>query len=83
MSERPPPDPRPPPPSMPPPPPPSQNSGCGTAVLILFGLILLLPGLCTIMITNGHVEKGGQVTVVTFAIGFVGFIVIALGLRRL
>jgi hypothetical protein len=82
MSERPPPDPRP-PPSAPRPPPPVRNSGCATAALVVFGLILLLPGLCTIMITNGHVAEGGLITVITFAVGFVGLIVIVLGLRRI
>jgi hypothetical protein len=63
--------------------PPSQKSGCGTAVLVLFGLILLLPGLCTIIVSNGHLSQFSPVTEITFAIGFVGLIVIALGLRRL
>ena len=80
MSERPPPDPRPP---SAPRPPPVQKSGCATAALVLFGLILLLPGLCTIIVSNGHVEEGGLVTVITFAIGFVGLSVIVLGLRRI
>lgn len=83
MSERPPPDPRPPPrPNAPPPPPPSQ-SGCVTALLVVLGLALLLPGLCTILVSNGQVEKLGAITAITFAIGFVGLIVIVLGLRRL
>jgi hypothetical protein len=61
----------------------SQNSGCVTALLVVFGLILLLPGLCTIIVSNGQVDKLGAITSTTFAIGFVGLIVIVLAVRRL
>ena len=84
MSERPPPDPRPPPPSAPPPPPPVQNSGCLTAFLVLAGLVLLLPGLCTLVLFNGHIGDPSvlSITQITFGIGFVGLILILLALVR-
>ena len=37
-------------PEAPPPPPPrQQRSGCATAVMVIFGVVLLLPGLCAIL----------------------------------
>lgn len=59
------------------------RSGCATAALVVFGLILLLPGLCTIIVSNGQLAKFSPITEITFTIGFVGLIVIVLGLRRL
>jgi len=37
-------------PQSPPPPPPQQRNGCLTAVLILVGIVLLLPGICGVII---------------------------------
>ena len=37
-------------PQSPPPPPPPQRNGCLTAVLILVGIVLLLPGICGVII---------------------------------
>src|SRR5262249_56955303 len=34
------------------PPPPTQRSGCVTALMILAGAILLLPGICALMIVG-------------------------------
>lgn len=58
MSEQP-PDIAPPPasPSIPPLPPPSSRSGCVTALLVLIGVVLLLPGLCVAILSGslaGH-----------------------------
>jgi hypothetical protein len=36
----------------PPPPPPAQRSGCLTALMILVGAILLLPGICGVIIVG-------------------------------
>jgi hypothetical protein len=41
----------PPNPQNPPPPPPSgTGSGCLSAIMVLFGIVLLLPGLCAILL---------------------------------
>jgi hypothetical protein len=61
------------------PPPPSQSSGCAAAVLVILGLILLLPGLCTLIISNGQISQVASIAVITFTIGFVGLILIVLG----
>jgi hypothetical protein len=36
----------------PPPPPPAQRNGCITALMILMGAILLLPGICGVIIVG-------------------------------
>lgn len=48
-------------PSVPPIPgpgtPPAQRSGCATAIMVLVGIVLLLPGLCVILLVSmvpGH-----------------------------
>lgn len=60
------PPPVPPAPPQPPthyvPPPPSQRSGCATAFMVLFGIVLLLPGLCALifgvtMIGEAHFDS--------------------------
>lgn len=82
MSERPPPGPPPPPrAARPPDPPPQERSGCLTALLVFVGIILLLPGLCTVIVSNGHVgdENIAPITKLTFGVGFCGLILILLG----
>jgi len=45
-------------PENPPPPPeirpqlPDVNSGCATATLVLLGIVLLLPGFCSVLLTG-------------------------------
>lgn len=39
----------PPPESYPPPSPPRQRNGCLTAIMVLAGVIMLLPGLCALL----------------------------------
>lgn len=36
----------------PPPPPPQQRNGCLTALMILVGIVLLLPGICGVIIAS-------------------------------
>jgi hypothetical protein len=36
----------------PPPPPPAQRNGCLTALMILVGAILLLPGICGVIVAG-------------------------------
>jgi hypothetical protein len=39
---------------------PSQpGGGCGTVLMVLFGLILLLPGACAILFGIGSLKTGG------------------------
>ncbi|MCA1400664.1 hypothetical protein [Bradyrhizobium sp. BRP56] len=55
------PPPIPPAPSEPPykyvPPPQSPRSGCATAFMVVFGLILLLPGLCALLFGFGVLSE--------------------------
>jgi hypothetical protein len=56
----------------PPPPPLQQRSGCATAVMVIFGIILLLPGLCALLF--GAVAISGR----SFPSDFLGFIVMGM-----
>jgi drug/metabolite transporter (DMT)-like permease len=44
------------PPAVPPPraPPPAQRHGCLTAIMVIFGIIMLLPGLCALIFGFGE-----------------------------
>jgi hypothetical protein len=55
-----------------------------TAFLVLAGLVLLLPGLCTFIITNGHIGEPNVIAIaeITFGIGFFGLILILLAVVR-
>ena len=88
MSDMPPPGPPPPPPIAPGPPPPPVRSGCVTAILIVIGIILLLPGLCALIfggmawsdhsfedVFNGFVTTG-------LVIGGLGILLIWYAIRR-
>ena len=51
------------PPGLPPVPPPPPRNGCLTAIMVIVGIILLLPGLCAIVfgvgsMTNSHFDSG-------------------------
>jgi hypothetical protein len=49
-------------PELPPPLPPQQRDGCLTALMIIIGIILLLPGLCSLVfIFSGLVKSAGDV----------------------
>ena len=59
MSESPPPES---PPALPPRQPSGEGSGCLTAILIVIGIILLLPGLCSlIFVFGGLIKSAGDV----------------------
>ena len=49
----------------PPPPPhpaaPPQRSGCLTALMVIFGIIMLLPGLCALLFGGASVVEGGRI----------------------
>ncbi|MDA9399963.1 hypothetical protein [Bradyrhizobium sp. CCBAU 45389] len=47
----------------PPPPPaaPTQRSGCLTALMVISGVILLLPGLCALLFGGASVIDGGKI----------------------
>ena len=71
-----------PPPAPPQPPPPAQRSGCLTALMVIAGLIMLLPGLCAIIfgvgsLTNSSVEPIVMVLVLLgLFVGFLGILLI-------
>ena len=44
----------------PPPPPPQERSGCLTALMIVIGIILLLPGLCSLFFIFGGLIKSAE-----------------------
>jgi hypothetical protein len=51
------------PPEIPPGPPPrprEESSGCLTAILIVIGIILLLPGLCSLIFVFGGLIKSAE-----------------------
>ena len=69
-----------PPPPVPPPqaepsyvpPPPPQRSGCATFIMVVFGVILLLPGLCALIFTVGSLQSSN------FDTGFLPFLILGL-----
>jgi hypothetical protein len=60
--------PAPPPPQLPPP----ERSGCLTAIMILIGIVLLLPGLCALVFGALSLSEPGS------ASGIVPFVVLGL-----
>jgi hypothetical protein len=67
------------------PPPPSQRSGCGVVALVLVGIVMLLPGLCSlIVIGNSGIGEGAVVWLwlIPFAIAAVGVFLIVLAIRE-
>jgi hypothetical protein len=81
----------PPPPAAPEPPPitgpiaaPPQRNGCLTAFLVLVGVLLLLPGVCTMAFMSG----GGSdptmslIALITFIVAVGGIALIVFALRR-
>jgi hypothetical protein len=65
------------PPPAPPPVPPPPRSGCLTALMVLMGVILLLPGLCTLAFFP---DQGIAVTI-SFIVISGGILLIWLALR--
>jgi hypothetical protein len=66
------------PPSPPPPPyeyrspPPQERSGCLTAIMVVIGIILLLPGLCSLILVFGGLVKNAEDLQFVLALGAVG-----------
>ncbi|MBV9459586.1 MAG: hypothetical protein JO141_18995 [Bradyrhizobium sp.] len=66
----------------PPPLPPPQRHGCLTAIMVVVGLIMLLPGLCAVIVgvgslTNSSLEPTVMVLVVLgLLVGFLGIMLI-------
>lgn len=48
------------PPGLPPRQPSQEGSGCLTAILIVIGIILLLPGLCSLIFVFGGLVKSAE-----------------------
>jgi hypothetical protein len=62
-------------------PPPAQRNGCLTALMIIAGLIMLLPGLCAIIFGVGSLTGSSMEPIVTVLVVlglFVGFLGIML-----
>ena len=70
------------PPPMPSPAPPAQRNGCLTAFMVLVGLILLLPGLCTMAFYSGGDPTMSVIALITFLVGLGGIALIAFALLR-
>jgi hypothetical protein len=79
------------PPPAPPEPPripasaaPPQRSGCLTAFMVLVGVILLLPGLCTMAFLGGNSSDPSMslIALVTFLVAAGGIALIVFALRR-
>ena len=70
MSDTPPvlPDGSPPAPPTPPPPLPPKRDGCLTAIMVLVGLVLLLPGLCAIIFGVGNLTSSRPDSMVTLLV---------------
>jgi hypothetical protein len=65
--------------------PPSQRNGCLTAFLVIAGLVLLLPGLCTIIVTSGHfdIDPGlRQIEELGLFAGLAGIVLIVVAVIR-
>ncbi|KJC61423.1 hypothetical protein UP10_07710 [Bradyrhizobium sp. LTSPM299] len=75
-----------PPPSLPPMLPP-QRGGCATAFMVLFGLILLLPGLCAILFGVGSLTDSSMDPTLLFLVllgllvGFAGVMLIRAAIK--
>ncbi|MBV9459585.1 MAG: hypothetical protein JO141_18990 [Bradyrhizobium sp.] len=65
-----------PPPPAPPPPiaqrPPEERNGCLTALMVVSGIILLLPGLCSLLFVFGGLVKSAEDMQVAIALALVG-----------
>lgn len=75
-------------PNLPPPPPPRPPSmgGCLSAILVLVGVVLLLPGICSLLVmTAGGINIGGDIAgliLLTFLISAGGIALIVYAARN-
>jgi hypothetical protein len=56
----------------PPPPPSEERNGCLTALMVVAGSILLLPGLCSLLFVFGGLIKSAEDVQFVVALGLVG-----------
>ena len=67
------------PPSVVPPPPPvppmQKRSGCLTAVMAIFGIFMLLPGLCALLFGGISLSEGGQIPSDIASLIFLGLVI--------
>ncbi len=68
-----------PPPAGPPAAPPPQRSGCLTALMVIFGIIMLLPGLCSLLFGGASVFEQGKIESDIAPLVFLGLVVGAVG----
>jgi len=62
---------------------PPQRNGCLTAFMVLVGVILLLPGLCTMAFFNGNTDPSmSLIALITFLVALGGMALIAFALLR-
>jgi hypothetical protein len=59
-------------PPSPPLPPPAERNGCLTALMIVSGIILLLPGLCSLLFVFGGLVTSAEDVQFAIALGLVG-----------
>ena len=59
-------------PPSPPHPPPEERNGCLTALMVVCGIILLLPGLCSLLFVFGGLVKSAEDMQVAIALALVG-----------
>ena len=64
----------PPPPSLPPPP-MQKRSGCLTALMAIFGIILLLPGACALLFGGISISDRGRIDSDVAPLVFLGLVV--------
>ncbi len=70
-----------PPPILPPVPTPDQaRSGCLTALMVVFGIIMLLPGLCALLFGGGSLFMDGRIESDIAPLVFLGLLVGAAGI---
>jgi len=78
------------PPTAPEPPPmpsptaaPPQRNGCLTAFMVLVGVVLFLPGLCTMAFLGGHTDPTmSLIALITFIVALGGIALIAFAMLR-
>ena len=61
--------------AVPPPPPPAPRSGCLTALMAIFGIIMLLPGLCAVVFGGLSVSESGKIDSDIAPLVFLGLVV--------
>ena len=77
------------PPPLPPPPapPPAQRNGCLTALMVVIGVVLLLPGLCAIIFGVDNLTSPSPDSMITMLVllgllvGFAGIMLIRAAVR--